>query len=121
MLGGSGGWQSAKARLCDQEVGADSPPSDELCGHFISLAICKMGPCLAPPSSRVSCRERTEERQSRRWDFHSHLGGRVWGEDVQKFSGGTSIPSPANEGHCRIFTAGYMIVVPPMLKTVLLK
>lgn len=84
VLGGSGGWQSAKARLCDQEVGADSPPSDELCGHFISLAICKMGPCLALPSSRVSCGERMEERQSRRWDFHSHLGGRVWGEDVYK-------------------------------------
>lgn len=45
----------------DQEMGTCSSPSNESCGHVISLAICKMGPCLALPSSQGSWGGRGEE------------------------------------------------------------
>lgn len=57
-LGGAGGQsplvRGVVADFGDQEAGTGGSPSDGLCGHDTSSAICKMGPSLALPSPQVS-------------------------------------------------------------------
>lgn len=92
---GGSGWPS-------RDTGTGSSPRNELCGHFISLAICEMGAYLALPSSRGTCGRRGWLKRSLRLypNTSSHPKGHYvveasWGSGVagDKVGDGTFVPS----------------------------
>lgn len=106
-------WQ----QLAVRRHGDRSSPKGELCGHFLCLAICEMGACLAFPSSRDTCGREGMKKSWRCYpNISSHQKGPYvveasWGSVVagDKVGGGIFVPSCGEfvwEEHIQKFSTG---------------